>query len=135
MKKLLIVLAALAAMSFGSKAQASIVVVSSGSTAGIQMVAKPSAGYLYLKGCVYSSVSGNCVIIEDSSTKKLQLCATSSTTVWGGGLAANSQGASQTGDVTSALGESIVFTGPVIAVSNATQTGDSLTCSFGTRLQ
>ena len=135
MKKLLIVLAAIAAMSFGSKSQASIVVVSSGSTAGIQMVAKPSAGYLYLKGCVYSSVSGNCVILKDTATAKLQLCATSSTTVWGGGLAANSAGASQTGDVTSALGESIVFIGPVNAVSNATQSGDVLTCAFGTRLQ
>ena len=135
MKKLLIVLALLGAMSFVPRAHASIVTISSGSTVGIQMLAAPSAGYWYIKGCVFSSVSGNCVIIEDGSTKKLQLCAVSSTTLLGGGLAANSAGASQTGDIASALGESITFTGKVNAVSSVTQTGDVLTCSFGNRLQ
>ena len=140
MKKLLIIMAALAAVSFGQKANASVATSTGTAAPSAAMVAKPTSGYLYLKGCSFSSLSGNCITLKDgatygAATAKIQLCAVASTTVMGGGLSGNTQGASQTGDIVSALGESIVFSSSVWAVANTTQAGDLLTCAFGVRLQ
>ena len=136
-KKLMFVAVLLAAVSFVSKAEAGIVTsTATATTPSTAMIAKPAAGYLYLKGCSFSSTSGNCVQLRDltaTGTVKFQICAASSVTVMGAGNPANVAGGSQTGNIASALGESLVFTGPVYVTANTGQTGDLLVCSFGTK--
>ena len=138
MKKIFLVAAFLAVMGLGvGKADASIVTsTATANGSGAILMAAPSSGMLYLKGCVLgnNNASAVCITLVDggsSNASIITMCVADSSTyvLGGGGGAANTQSATTVGNLPAIFGEQVPFVGPIYALASATQSGTLLTCS------